>query len=269
MTDLWSGTYKDSPVWEETARALIAAAELRPGMHVLDVGSAGGGTLFPALDRIGPTGSVVGIEIDEEWVDWLCDEISKRGIRNAQNHLMNGVAMAFPDDSFDAVVMGMVGLDEDYDFVTGRVIDDAPLMREVLRVLRPGQFLHNSNWLRQEDSEWMGELVRRYLPGCTKRGYFPGTAEGYLALLEHVGFETIRAAPFEGRYTYEDPAEWMACIGHVWKEELARITADPETRRAFETDAFALLSRHGDEGGRIAYTRSAILISARKPVRAR
>jgi len=90
MRDLWDGSYVESPVWDETARALISSANLQPGMRVLDVGSAGGGTLFPALERIGETGSIVGIEVDREWVDWLQKEISKRGIRNAENRLMDG-----------------------------------------------------------------------------------------------------------------------------------------------------------------------------------
>jgi len=263
--DLWSGTYVEPAVWDETADALIGLADLAEGMHVLDVGSAGGGTMFPALERIGETGSIVGIEVEEDWVEWLRKEIAKRGATNAENLLMNGQSMSFPDAHFDVVIMGMVGLDEDYDFETGQIINDAPLMREVLRVLKPGHFLYNSNWLWQDDNEWMGELVRNHLPDCQKRGYFPGTEEGYVALMESSGFEGVQVTPFEGHYTFDDPAEWMACIGHVWEEELERIKADPETLRIFEQDALSLLDGHTNSDGRIAYTRSAILVSARKP----
>lgn len=265
MSDLWSGTYKESAVWEETAQALIEMAGLQAGMRVLDVGSAGGGTLFPALDRIGDAGSIVGIEVEEDWVEWLQKKIAERGIGNAENLLMNGQSMSFPDDGFDAVIMGMVGLDEDYDFENGQIVNGAPLMREVFRVLKPGHFLYNSNWLRQEDNEWMGELVRRHFPDCTKRGYFPGTEDGYVALLEFAGFEDIRVVPFEGHYTFDDPAQWMACVEHVWEEELEQIKAQPDVQRAFEKDAFDLLSNHVNAEGRLAYTRSAILVAARKP----
>jgi len=265
MRDLWGGTYREPAVWEETAQALIASADLREGMRVLDVGSAGGGTLFPALDRIGETGSILGIEIDEEWVEWLRDEISRRGIRNAESLLMNGQSMSFPDASFDAVIMGMVGLGEQYDFDAGRIIDDAPLMREVFRVLRPGHFLYNSNWLRQDDDEWMGDLIRLCFPSCAKCGYSPGTPEGYVDLIEAVGFEDVRVTPFEGKYTFEDPAEWVACVRHVWEEELEQIKADPDVLHAFERRASDLLASHFDEDGRLAYTRSAVLVSARKP----
>ena len=85
--DLWSGTYVEPAVWDETAKALIGLADLAEGMHILDVGSAGGGTLFPALERVGPTGSIVGIEVEEDWVEWLRKEIAKRGATNAENLL--------------------------------------------------------------------------------------------------------------------------------------------------------------------------------------
>ena len=263
--DLWSGTYVEPAVWDETARALLALADLRPGMRALDVGSAGGGTMFPALDRIGDAGSIVGIEVEKDWVEWLQKEIAERGIGNAENLLMNGQSMSFPDDAFDVVIMGMVGLDEDYDFETETIINEAPLMREVYRVLKPGHFLYNSNWLWQDDNEWMGELVRKHLPDCRKRGYFPGTEEGYVQLLASVGFEEIRVTSFKGHYTFEDPAEWMACICHSWEEELERIKSSPEILPTFERDALALLAEHTDDEGHLTYMRSAILLATRKP----
>ena len=265
MQDLWSGTYREPAFWQETAEALIALAELAPGMRLLDVGSAGGGTLFPALERIGAEGHIVGIEVEEDWVEWLNEEIAERRIENAENLLMNGQSMSFPDETFDAVIMGMVGLDDDYDFETGRILNEAPLMREVVRVLKPGRFLYNSGWLWQDDNEWMGELVRRYLPDCTKRGYFAGTEEGYVRLLRTVGFTDVHVKPFEGCYTYEDPAEWMACVGYMWEEELAGIRSDSDALESFEQNAFALLADHVNSEGEILYNRSALLIAARKP----
>jgi ubiquinone/menaquinone biosynthesis C-methylase UbiE len=265
MRDLWSGTYRRSAVWEETAQALIELAELEPGATILDVGTGYGGTLFPALERVGENGRIVSIDVEEDCVDWTKNEIAKRGIRNAEVVRMNARLMSFPDNAFDGVIMGMVGLDEDFDFNTGLVINDAPLMREVLRVLKPGCYLYNSNWLWQDDNEWMGEIVRRYLPACTKRGYFPGAKAGYVTLLEFAGFDDIRATPFEGHYTFDDPAEWMAVVEHVWEEELEQIKAQPDALRAFEKDAFDLLAIHVNDEGKIAYTRSAILVSAWKP----
>jgi SAM-dependent methyltransferase len=88
---------------------------------------------------------------------------------------------------------------EDYGFGIGKTIDDAPMIREIFRVLKPGGRLSVSSWLRQEHLEWTVELIRRHLPDCDKHGYFPATADGYIDLLSGAGFETIRPTAFDRR----------------------------------------------------------------------
>ncbi len=265
MRDLWSGGYKEPACWAETAEQLIALAELPAGATVLDVGTGYGGTLFRALARVEPTGRVVSIDVNKDCIDWTRNEIAKRGITNAEVLRMNAHAMTFAGGSFDAVVAGLVGLDEDYDFDTGKPIDGARMIREIFRVLKPGARLSISDWLWQDDSEWMGELVRRYLLGCRKRGYSRGTTEGQIDLLAGVGFEDVRVTTMEGRYTFDDPAEWMAVLMRQWAEELDQIRAQPAALRAFEKDVFSLLAKHLDERGRVAYARPTALVTARKP----
>jgi SAM-dependent methyltransferase len=266
MRDLWSGTYDRPAYWDETATALISMAELLPGSVVLDVGTGYGGTLFRALDRIGGAGRIVGIDVETECVDWTKKEVAKRAISNAEILLMNARSMSFPDTGFDVVIAGMVGLDEDYDFSAGKTIDGAPMMREIFRVLNPGGRLFISGWLWQEHLEWMGELVRRYLPGCERRGYSPATEEGCADLLSGVGFERIRAVPFDGRYSFADPAAWMAAVDYIWEPELGRIRAlPPERLRGFEEDAFDLLAGHVNDKRELAYRISAVLMAAQKP----
>jgi len=265
MRDLWSGTYKEPACWAETAERLIAVAELPTGATVLDVGTGYGGTLFRVLDRVGATGRVVSIDVSDDCIDWTRGEIAKRGITNAEVLRMNARAMEFADASFDAVVAGLVGLDQDYDFDAGKPIDGAPMIREIFRVLKPGGHLSISDWLWQDDNEWMGELVHRVLPSCRKRGYSPGTTEGQIDLLAGVGFEDVRVTTIEGRYTFDDPAEWMAVLKLQWAEELDRIRAQPNVLRAFEKDAFSLVAKHVDEDGKIAYARPTAFVTARKP----
>jgi len=252
MRDLWSGTYKEPACWAATAERLIAVAELPAGATVLDVGTGYGGTLFRALGPVGASGRVVSIDVNEDCIDWTRNEIAKRGITNAEVFRMNARATDFVDASFDAVIAGLVGLDEDYDFDAGKPIDAAPMIREILRVLKPGGRASISDWLWQDDNEWMGELVRRYLPGCRKRGYSRGTTEGQIDLLAGVGFEDVQVTTVEGRYTFDDPAEWMAVLKLQWAEELDQIRAQPEGLRAFEKDAFGLLAKHVDEEGKVS-----------------
>ena len=265
MRDLWSGTYRRSDVWAETARRLVDLAELASGATVLDVGTGYGGTLFPAIRCIGETGHIIGIDVEEDCVGWTREEVAKRGISKAEVLLMDGRSMGFSEAGFDAAIAGMVGLDDDYDRLLNRPIDAPPLTGEIFRVLRPGGSFAISGWLWQEDTEWMGQLVRRQLPNCSRRGYFPITEEGYIDLLQCVGFESIRATSFEGRYTFEDAAEWMAVIGPLWNREIEEIRSRPPSLSTFEREALDFLANHVNEEGKISYTRSAPLVTARKP----
>ena len=193
-------------------------------------------------------------------------EVEKRGISNAEILLMNARSMSFPDACFDAAIAGLVGLDEDYDFDAGTTIDGAPMIREILRVLKPGGHLYLSSWLRQEHLDWVRELVRRHLSDCVKRGYSVETDEGCIDLLSGVGFEKIRAVPFDGLYSFDDPADWMATVDSIWEPELGRVRdLPPERLHGFEEDAFDLLAGHVDEQGKLAYRISAVLIAAQKP----
>jgi SAM-dependent methyltransferase len=178
---------------------------------------------------------------------------------------MDAHAMSFPDASFDVAIAGLVGLDDDYDFDAGRPLGAPSILDEIFRVLTPGGHAYISGWLRQDDNEWMAELIRRHLPGCTRRGYAPGTEAGYIDLLRHAGFEGICVTTMEGRYAFQDSAEWMAALRPQWEEELDRIRARPDALLAFETDARELLAGHIGADGRIAYARPAIFLTARTP----
>ncbi len=51
------------------ATALVARAGLRPGMHVLDLGTGTGASLRAAADAVGPTGEVQGIDLAPAMVE--------------------------------------------------------------------------------------------------------------------------------------------------------------------------------------------------------
>jgi O-methyltransferase/aklanonic acid methyltransferase len=68
MAGMWSkpvgGTGSDGPdYWDYFGGKLVEYASIYPGAKVLDVGCGSGSSLFPAAEKAGPKGYVVGIDI--------------------------------------------------------------------------------------------------------------------------------------------------------------------------------------------------------------
>jgi ubiquinone/menaquinone biosynthesis C-methylase UbiE len=59
-------------------------ADLQPGESVLDVGYGRGASLFPAAERVGPNGRVLGVDLSAEMVDLLRVDIDGCGVTNAR-----------------------------------------------------------------------------------------------------------------------------------------------------------------------------------------
>jgi O-methyltransferase/aklanonic acid methyltransferase len=109
--------------------ALVAGAELHEGARVLDVACGRGACLYPALEAVGRSGSVVGVDIAPGMVEALGADLRARGIDNAEVHVGDAEALDFADGSFDAVLAG---------FMIFFCPDPAQVLAEFARVLKPG-----------------------------------------------------------------------------------------------------------------------------------
>jgi len=109
------------------AEDLIAAAGLRPGEHVLDVACGTGVVARLAAQKVAPSGSVTGADINPGMI-----AEAKRACATLSNlrwHEADATALPMPDDSFD-VVLCQMGLQ----FIQAKL----PALKEMRRVLRPG-----------------------------------------------------------------------------------------------------------------------------------
>jgi ubiquinone/menaquinone biosynthesis C-methylase UbiE len=86
---------------------LIDLARLQSGERVLDVGCGTGTLAIAAKRRVGPTGSVVGIDASPEMVARASKKATKAGVDVAfKNAIVE--SLPFPDASFDAVLSTMM-----------------------------------------------------------------------------------------------------------------------------------------------------------------
>jgi arsenite methyltransferase len=109
--------------------APLAAAALREGETVVDLGSGAGFDAFLAADAVGSTGRVIGVDMTDEMLAKSRENAQRAGLGNVE--FRKGYIEALPLDaaSVDVVFSNCV---------INLVPDKAAVYREVARVLRPG-----------------------------------------------------------------------------------------------------------------------------------
>ena len=117
-------------------RRLVEEAGVRSGDRVLDVATGRGAVLVPAAERVGPGGSVTGIDLSEEMVRIASAEAARLG-GNVQVQQMDAERLDFPNAAFDHVLCG-------FGIMFFPNLDRA--LGEFQRVLKPGGRVAVSTW---------------------------------------------------------------------------------------------------------------------------
>jgi ubiquinone/menaquinone biosynthesis C-methylase UbiE len=109
--------------------ALIDAAGVKPGQHVLDVGCGTGYFARLLAQAVGNDGLVVGVDASPEMIRYASDRA--RRARNCQFQLSTAESLSFPAEHFDVVVSSLFMHHLPADLQLAAV-------SEMRRVLRPG-----------------------------------------------------------------------------------------------------------------------------------
>jgi arsenite methyltransferase len=177
-----------------------ALARLERGETVLDLGSGGGIDVILSARRVGPTGTVYGVDMTDEMLALAETNRRKAGIANVKFLKGHIEQVPLPDNAVDVVISNcVINLSADKDRV----------LREAFRVLKPGGRFAVSD-----------VVVRGEIPGEVRRSMelWVGCIAGALAendyrrKLEAAGFididiETTRV------YELEDARTFLATSG--------------------------------------------------------
>jgi ubiquinone/menaquinone biosynthesis C-methylase UbiE len=254
--------------WDYFGLRLVELVGVTEGARVLDVGTGGGASLYPAARRVGDRGQVIGIETCHHCQEKASSEINRCGITNAKVLLMDAEKMTFTDGSFDLVIAGFIGWDDCYDFESCEFKKRDRKLEEILRVLKNGGRVGFSGWISQEDGDWMKELVRRYLPSdsFSDEGNRPSvpdafskeTSKGWQRLLSSLRLKEVRVSEETAEFTYRDEDEWLNWFlpRDAWKNHIKKIEK-AGLLDGLRSEAASLLQRHRDSEG-VHFMRSVV-----------
>jgi SAM-dependent methyltransferase len=156
-----------------------ALADLHPGEAVLDLGSGGGIDVLLSAQRVGPSGTVYGLDMTDEMLALARENARKAGATNVEFVKGHIEEVPLPDASVDVVISNcVINLSSDKDRV----------LREAFRVLRPRGRLAVSDIVIRGP---MPEAARRSMElwvGCVAGAL---TDDEYRAKLAAAGFTDI------------------------------------------------------------------------------
>lgn len=97
----------DSPAntfWAKFGQRTVERLPLKLGARILDVCCGSGASAIPAAHKVGPNGSVTGVDLSEKLLGLARGKASAQGLKNVEFRTADMLDLPFPDRHFDAVV---------------------------------------------------------------------------------------------------------------------------------------------------------------------
>ncbi len=114
---------------EEGLSMLIEALKLKPGMVVADIGAGSGVIATLVAEAVGPEGTVLAVDIQQEMLDALAVKCKTLGIANIEPVLGDTKSPRLKPETVDLVIM--VDVYHEFDF-------PHEMLSEIARSLKPG-----------------------------------------------------------------------------------------------------------------------------------
>lgn len=161
---------------------LLGAAQVVPGMRVLDIATGTGLSAEAALAAVGPSGHVTAADLSPAMVEKARARLSKSS--KVSVSVEDGQALSFSDKSFDAVLCNL-GLMFFPDPVRG--------LSEFRRVLRPGgrAAVSVNTVVERSYNHQINVMIARYVPSLAEsvtRTFALGEASQLQPLFNEAGF---------------------------------------------------------------------------------
>ena len=247
---------------------ILPSLEIGEGDRVIDVGCGFGDTAIEFARRVGPSGSVLGIDCCDGFLAFARADATAAGVENVA--FVEGDVQSHRFEPVHDFCFSRFGTQFFENPVAG--------LRNMRTSLKPGGVMTMIVWRTIDDNPWLGlpkEIVLRFLPppGEDARTCGPGpfsmagqdmvTKQLEISGYTDIAFERIDAPLMVGR-TLDDAVGFQLALGPAG--EVYREAGDEAERRHDEIDAAlkAGLSRYETPEG-IVMDSSSWKISARNP----
>jgi SAM-dependent methyltransferase len=219
----------------------IDALALEAGECVLDIGCGTGATTAELARRVGPSGSVLGVDVSAP----MLEAARRRGVASAT--FTQGDAQIYPFDagSFDAAFSR---------FGVMFFADPLAAFANIRRALRPGGRLGFVCWRKAFEQEWVRVAVEAaQLPadGLDRLGAEPfslADPERLRDLLSEAGYVRVVLRAVEHDVLVGGRGDVDTALGFIASSRIGRFIRDERGDEAFEAVREALLPRATPDG---------------------
>jgi ubiquinone/menaquinone biosynthesis C-methylase UbiE len=215
-------TFDAAPLsfWSRYGQRTIDHLNLQPGDDVLDVCCGTGASAIPAAIAVGPTGSVLGVDVSDGLLGLARSKAQHLDNITFRNH--DCMALDLPDGSFDAIVcvFGIFFLP-----------DMTAALRELWRMVKPGGKLAITSWGKtvfapMDQVFW--DAIQAERPDLYKQ-YTPwgriSEPTSLQALLVSAGATAAVLAESDTQ-TLQTPEDWWTIVmGGGWRGTIEQIDA--------------------------------------------
>lgn len=244
---------------------LVADARLHPGMKVLDLGS---GTGYPALlaaQTVGPSGSVIGMDLADHMLAAAERKANRLGLINISFRTGDVTILPFQSNSLHAITSR---------FCLMFLPEIQKATSEIARVLQPGAWVAAAVWSAPEKNPSIGlsmaairEVIELPPPDPTAPGIFRLAKPGDLAgLFQQAGLIDVTDEEFLAEWIYRSPEEYYTSLMEIAAPVQNLMATLTGAQRQDVKQRILQSASNYQRGEHIVFPMAVRLVAARKPL---
>lgn len=228
----------------EATRLMLAAAQLRPGDHVLDIAAGTGDQSLLAAQEVGPTGTVLATDISAEMLKEAAHLAEQEGCINMTTRVMNAEQLDLADQTFDAVIcrLGLMLIQKQHQ-----------ALLEIRRVLKLGRKLAALVWSTPDSRPFLSifrDLLAKYtnVPSQGLRPSSLAEPAAFEQALKDAGFREMSIQAVSIQFRFASMEALFQQIPHHSLASAMEQLKPPDRQRLQEEYEHALRRFEGPQG---------------------